>query len=92
MGTWIDNISEYRGGAAKYIVFENDAGVYGNVVLDFDVIADSASGRYNDILPNIASLTDFAIAHDMAEVPYLCVFADGARLIDAAGFVRVITA
>lgn len=92
MRSWIYDIREDSRWSAKYVVFENDTGVYGNIILNFDVIADLTAWRYHNVLADIASFSNSAISHDVAEVPYLCVFPDCARLIYATGFMCVVIA
>src|SRR5258706_9114926 len=74
--------------AEEYIVFADHSGVNGNVVLHFYIFAQQNFRRYNYILPDVASLANFTIRHDMGEVPDLCAFTYLAALIDDGRWMR----
>ena len=87
MAAGIDHVGKNHRRPAEDVVFQNAAGIYRNVVLNFDIIADHHIRRNHDVLPDIAMGADRGIFHDMRKMPDFCSCADGARLIDIAGFV-----
>src|SRR5215470_2448289 len=77
-----ENVGENHGRTAEDIVFQLDAGVHGDIVLNLYVVADANTACDVNILAKIASLTDLAIRHDVRKMPDFCSVADGARLIE----------
>ena len=86
----IDDVGENHGRAAEDIVFEFDAGVERNVVLNLDIFSDSNAGRDVDVLAEIAVGADVAVGHDVREMPDFSVFADLAGGVDERGRVSEI--
>ena len=74
LGTRIGHICQDTRGPQKHIVFDNDARVHRDVVLDFHVSADDGSGVDIHILSDYAPRTYFRAFHHMAEMPYLGTF------------------
>src|SRR6185312_9485199 len=87
MAARIGDVGEDHRRAAKHIVFEDDAGIHRNIVLNLDVVADLHVGRYDDVLSDIAGAADPAVFHDVGEVPDLGPRPDDARGIYVARFV-----
>src|SRR6185503_9614610 len=87
---WVDHVREHHRGPAEHVVFEDDAGVVRDVVLDLDVVADHALRRDHDILADVAARADLRVAHDVAEVPDLRACADLGRRVDDCRLVREI--
>lgn len=87
MAAGVDNVGEDHGWSAEYIVFKNHACVDGDIILNLYVVSNANVGRNNDILADVASRSDGATLHYMAEVPDLGVGPDLAGLINIAGWV-----
>ena len=85
----VDDIGEDAGGAEEDIVLAGDAGIYGDVVLHFHVVAEYDFGRDDDVLSEVAVFADHGAGHDVGEVPDFCAFTDGAAGIDDGGGVGV---
>jgi hypothetical protein len=62
-----------------------------HVVLNLDVVAQGNARTHDHVLPNVASITDVAIGHDVGEMPDFSAFSNGAAVIDNGGFMREIT-
>ncbi len=65
----IDDVGEDHGRPAEDVIFQNDAIVHRDVVLNFDAIADDRVVVHEHVLAQVAALADAGRGHDMAEVP-----------------------
>ena len=61
---------------AKYIVLESHAFINGDVILDFDPVANVYIGSDDYILPNPTVLANLRVLQDMRNMPDGCSFAD----------------
>jgi hypothetical protein len=82
MAARIEDIREHHRGTAKYIVLQDHPGVNRDIILNLNVITNYTAGGDHNILTNIAPLTNDAISHNMAEMPYFCAFPNLGRLVD----------
>lgn len=82
------HVGEDNRRATKDVVFQGDAFVDGDVVLNFDVVTDINPGADDDVLSNAAPLSDIRAGDNMAEMPDPGVFPDGHAIVDVAGFVN----
>lgn len=81
----IDHIGKYHRWAEEYIVFAMDPGIYTDIVLYFDIVAQAGSGHHHHILPKRTIFANNAVGHDMREVPDLRAFTDaGAGVNDGS--------
>jgi hypothetical protein len=87
---WIGDIGEDAGGTAENIILELDAGIEGDVVLNFDIVADYDAARHVHVLAQNALPPDVCILHDMAEMPDLGPGPDGAGLVDVGARMYVV--
>jgi hypothetical protein len=87
MAARVDYIRKNHGRTAKHVIFENAAGIDGNVILNFYVIAYGYIGGHHNILANVAAGADLAVFHDMGEMPNFGMGSDGTGIIHVAGFV-----
>ena len=85
----VDDIGEDAGGAEEDIVLAGDAGIDGDVVLHFHVVAEYDLGGDDDVLSEVTVFADDCAGHDVGEVPDFCAFTDGAAGIDDGGGVGV---
>ena len=74
--TRVIDIGKNYGWSAKNMVFEGDAFVYGNIILDLTSISDSDIRTDHDILADIAVLSDTRARKDVGEMSDFCPFAD----------------
>lgn len=70
-GAGVYHVGEDHGGSQKHFIFTGYAGVNGDVVLDFDSVAQNHTGGNDYILADVAAFPDFTAAHNVAEVPDL---------------------
>jgi hypothetical protein len=82
MTSWIDHVRENHGRAQEYIVFTFHPGINRYIILYLHVVTQYDMWRYDDVLPDITALADFAIGHDVAKVPYACAVADLTGFVD----------
>ena len=80
--SWVDDIGEDAGRAEEDIVLAGDAGINGDVVLHFHIVAEHYLGRDDDVLSEVAVFADHGAGHDVGEVPDFCAFTDGAAGIE----------
>jgi hypothetical protein len=85
----VDDIGEDAGGAEEDIVLAGDAGINGDVVLHFHIVAEHHLGGDDDVLSEVAVFADDGAGHDVGEVPDFCAFTDGAAGVDDGGGVGV---
>src|SRR5204862_6210092 len=81
-GPRIVDVGEYRGGAAEHPIFEGDALVNRDIVLDFAAVADRHVGTGHDILAQRAIPADPGTRQNVDEVPNPGAGTDLAGLID----------
>src|SRR5579885_2557959 len=86
MAARIDHVREDHRMAAEYVIFQDAAGIYGNVVLDFDVIADDNAGRHHHVLADVTVRADPRVLHDVGEVPDSGTCSDRAAILGVARF------
>src|SRR5262245_49384115 len=82
MTAGVDQVGEDHRRAPKHVVFQDHAGVDGDVVLNLDVVADDHIRRDHDVLSDVAPRADRGAGHHVGEVPDLRALADAAPLID----------
>ena len=86
----IQNIRKDTARAEENIVFADDAGIDGDIILNLYIISQHDTRRDNHILSDIASLANHAVRHDVREMPdarpgtYLATF------VDDGGFVSLV--
>jgi len=61
----VDDIGEDAGGTEEAIILDDDAGVDGDIVLNFDVIADEDTRGNDDILTEVAVFPNYRAGHDV---------------------------
>jgi hypothetical protein len=81
------DIGEYHRGAAEDAVFQGDAFIDADVVLDLALVADSGVGADDDVLADVAGFADPGAGEDVGEVPDFGAFTDGDVVVDDGGFV-----
>lgn len=86
-GSGVVDIGEYHRWPAEYTIFESNAFVNTDVVLDFAFVTDSGVGTDDAVLANVAVLADFRTAQDMREMPDFRFFANSDVVIDDGSFV-----
>ena len=84
---WRQIIGKHAGGSQKYIILDLYALVHGNIVLNFDAIADDDPVGNVHILPQGAVLTDDRAGLDVAKVPDFCAAANADPVVDVAAAV-----
>ena len=62
---WVDDIGEDAGGTEEDIVLAGDAGINGDVVLHFHVVAEDDLGGDDDILSEVTVFADDGAGHDV---------------------------
>lgn len=82
MSTRCRDIGEDAGRTAEHVVLNLYAFIDGNIVLDTDTIANADIIANIDILTQRAVLAEAGTTLDVAEMPYLCAFADFYIIID----------
>ena len=85
----IGDVSQNARGAEEDIVFNDGAGVDGDVVLDLHVVPDLHAVRDHSVLAEDATLADDCAGADVGEVPDLRACTDGGSVINNRGGVRV---
>src|SRR5712664_2668701 len=83
----VHHVGEHAGGPAEDVVFQLDALVNRDVVLDLDVVADFRPGHHDDVLAEVAALAVHGAGHDVRKVPDLGAAADYRSVVDIAGLV-----
>src|SRR6185437_10552529 len=86
--TRIADVGKNAGGAEEYVVFNDRAGVDGDVVLNFDVVADYRSAVNVDVLSDDALFSDARAFHDVSKVPDLAARADFRAIVGECGVVH----
>src|SRR5213076_1498368 len=81
----IHHVGKHAGGPAEHVVFQLDALVDRDVVLDLDVVADFRAGHHDDVLAEVAALADDGAGHHVRKVPDLGAVADHRSVIDITG-------
>lgn len=81
----IKHIGEDHGGSTEYVVFEGDALVDGDIVLDLAVVADGDLGSDDHVLADLAGFTEGGAFEQVAEVPDFASLADGDSRVDFGG-------
>ena len=84
-GAGVVDICEDHRGAAEDAVFEGDAFIDRDVVLNFALFADCGVGADDDILADVAVLADLRAGEDVGEVPDFGAFADFNVFVDDGG-------
>ena len=79
---WVVDVGKDHRRAAENAVFQGDAFVNADVVLDFAFVADDGVGADDNVLADVAVLADFGAGEDVGEVPDLRFFADGDVVVD----------
>jgi len=88
-GARVVDVGEHHAGAAEHVVFERDAVVHGDVVLDLHVGADDDVVADEHVLPERAACADAGTGADVHEVPDTAALANlGAMVDDGAGMDR----
>ena len=82
---WIVDVGEDHGRAAEDAIFQGDAFIDADIVLNLALVADGDVGTDDDILADVAVLADLGAGEDMGEVPDLCAFADFHIVVDDGG-------
>jgi hypothetical protein len=59
-------------GPQEYIIFTLDTGIDGDVVLHFDIFSQYHIWRNDNILSDVTVFANYAVWHDMTEMPDLC--------------------
>lgn len=80
--SWVDDIGEDAGGAEEDIVLAGNAGINGDVILHFHVVAEHDLGGDDDVLSEVTVFANDGTGHDVGEVPDFCAFTDGTAGID----------
>lgn len=81
----IDDIGEDAGGTQETVVFDDDAGVDGDIVLDLDVVTEDDTRGDDHILAEAAVFANLCAGHDVGEMPDLRAPANLGAFIDIAG-------
>ncbi len=68
-GSWRANVRKDDRGATENVVFESDALIHRNIVLNLDVVADLHSWTNDHILANSASLANARAREEVTEMP-----------------------
>jgi hypothetical protein len=84
---WIDYIGEHHGWTQKNIIVACDAGVNGNVVLDFHIPSQHYFRRDDHILTDVTIFSDGAFGHDVRKVPDFSALSNLTSFIDDSGWV-----
>ena len=69
------DVCENHRWATEDTIFQSDAFVNADVVLDFALVANDCVRADDDVLADVAVLSDFGAGKDVGEVPYLSFFA-----------------
>ncbi len=83
--TGIIDVGKDHGGSTEDTVFQGDAFVDADVVLDFTFVADDGVGANDDILSNVAVITDFGATQNVREMPDFRPGTDLDFVIDGGG-------
>lgn len=87
----IDYICENSGRSDKCIVLYDNPRIERNIVLDFDVIADTNAGGDKNVLPDVAVPANPRAGHDMAKMPDSGPASDlGARVNDTGRMHKIV--
>ncbi len=78
----IGNVGQNTGWSQENIVFDDRAGVDGDVVLDLDVVADDHAVGNVHVLSKDTTLADLRALLDVAEVPDFGARADDGAVVD----------
>ena len=65
----IVNVGEDHRGAAENAVFQGDAFIDADIILNLAFVPDDCVGSDDDILPDVAVFADFRAGEDVGEVP-----------------------
>ena len=84
---WVEDVGEDHRGAAEDAVFDGNAFIDADIVLDFALVPDGGVGADDDILADVAVLADFRAGENVGEVPDFGAFADLDVIIDDGGWV-----
>ena len=83
--TRVEDVGENHRGAAEDAIFQGDAFIDADVVLELALVAYDGIGADDDVLADVAILADLGAGEDVGEVPDFCAFADGNVVIDDGG-------
>jgi len=86
----IIDVGKHHAWTAKNIIFQRYIVIYGNVILDFDIIAnyDPVADKY--ILPQAAFFSDNCIAADMSPMPNPGSGPDNRTFVYNSSFMRMV--
>ena len=84
------NVGENTGGTTENIVFQFDAFIDADVVLNAHTVTDADVGTYVNVLPQRTVTADTGALLNVAKVPYFSTFAQLHAFIYIGGFVYVV--
>ena len=85
----VGDVGQDARGPEEDIIFNDGAGVDGDVVLNLDVVPDLHAVRDHGVLAENAAFADDCAGADVGEVPDLRACTDGGSVINNRGGVRV---
>lgn len=83
----VEDVGEDHRGSTEDAVFEGHAFIDRDVVLELAFVTDGYIRANDDVLADVAVLTNLSAGEDVGEVPDLCAFADLDVIIDNGGWV-----
>ncbi len=88
----VDDISKYYGGATENIIFQFNARINGNIILDLHVVSQTTLRGDNHVLPDVAVPANCAPGHNVREMPNIRTFSDLAWLINGSRWMDCVRA
>ena len=91
VGPGIDDIGEDHAGSAEDVIFQGDAFIDGNVILNLASLSDGDVRTDHHVLSDVAVFSDHAALQHMREMPdpgvpsYGCAIIDPCRFMDKVG-------
>ena len=87
-GPWVIDVGKDHGRSAENTVFQGNAFVNGDIVLNFTPFPNGDIGADYHVLPDIAVFAQGCVGQDMGKMPDFGAFADFAAVVDDRGFVN----